>query len=66
MIPRDPDHHIPTVEAALFLGVTPKTLRNWRARKIGPAWARPGLRTVVYRVGDLIAFMEARRQTAEA
>ena len=66
MTPRDPDHHVPTIEAALFLGVTPKTLRNWRSRRIGPPWSRPGLRSVVYRVGDLTAFMQGRRQAAEA
>lgn len=66
MTVRDPDHHVPTAEAALFLGVTPKTLRNWRNRRIGPAWSRPGLRAVVYRVGDLTAFMDARRQQAGA
>ena len=65
MTAANPDHHVPTNEAALFLGVTPKTLRNWRSRKIGPAWSRPGLRVVVYRIGDLTAFMNARRQSAE-
>lgn len=62
----NPDHYVPTPEAARFIGVAPKTLRNWRARKKGPAWSIAGTRAVSYRIGDLIAFMEARRQTAEA
>ncbi len=59
----NPDHHIRTAEAALFLGLSPKTLGNWRVRRVGPAWSKAGARAVVYRVGDLIAWVEQRRQT---
>ena len=61
----NPDHRVPSSEAARFVGVSPKTLRNWRSKKVGPSWSRAGSRAVVYRIGDLIAFMEARRQSAE-
>ena len=66
MTTANPDHHVPTNEAARLLGVAPKTLRNWRVRKKGPPWSRSGSRAVVYRIGDLVAFMQPGQQTAEA
>jgi hypothetical protein len=34
---------LPTVAAAVYLGVTPETLRSWRRRGMGPAYCRfPG------------------------
>lgn len=59
------DQHISTREAARLIGVAPKTLQNWRNRREGPAFYRVSARAVSYKVADLRAFMEARRQSAE-
>lgn len=47
-------------EAAKVLGLSPQTLRNWRAMRRGPVY-RKLHRRVVYLVADLQAFLEARR-----
>lgn len=61
----DPDQQVSTTEAARLIGVAPKTLGNWRTRRQGPPFYRVSSRAVSYKVADLTAFMEARRQTAE-
>lgn len=54
---------LPSVAAAAYIGVSRKTLSNWRALGEGPRWVRlgskPGAR-VVYRVADLNAFLDER------
>lgn len=43
--------------AAIYLGnLSPRTLRNWRNRGVGPVYLRIGGR-VVYRVSDLDAWL---------
>jgi hypothetical protein len=51
-----------SVQAAKVLGVTPKTLANWRALKIGVRYIKYGGRCgpVRYRLSDLLAWQEAR------
>lgn len=71
----DSDHALTSTEAADFLGVSPKTLNNWRSQGRGPAYvkytgATDGLGrqrgTVGYRLGDLRAFVEAHRVGASS
>jgi hypothetical protein len=45
-------------EVATRLGISPKTLRNWRSRKEGPEFIKFG-RLVRYRLIDVIAFEKA-------
>lgn len=45
-------------EAAQYLGVSMSTLKNWRARKMGPKWAMRGARLVAYRPADLEKFLD--------
>lgn len=45
-------------EAAQYLGVSVSTLKNWRAKKIGPKWTLRGARLVAYRPNDLEKFLD--------
>lgn len=45
-------------EAAQYPGVSVSTLKNWRAKKIGPKWALRGARLVAYRPADLEKFLD--------
>jgi len=44
-------------EAAAYLGVTPRTLRAWTARRLVPTY-RPTCRLLLFRLPDLDAAME--------
>jgi hypothetical protein len=56
---------VTTAEAAVGLGRTPETLRRWRQqRKFLPFIALPGV--VMYRVGDLRAFLRSARVEPDA
>ena len=46
-------------EAAAAMKLAVNTLRNWRALGEGPRFVKLGKRTVRYRIGDLVAFIEA-------
>lgn len=46
-------------EAAALLALRVTTLRNWRARRIGPKYSKIGARAVRYRVADVQAFIDA-------
>ena len=48
-----------TKEAAVFLGVKPQTLINWRFERKGPDYIKMG-RRVVYRLSDLKKYQEKR------
>lgn len=50
--------------AGAVLGVSPKTLSNWRCAGRGPAYARIGAR-IVYRLSDLLAYRSARMVRGE-
>lgn len=45
-------------EAAQYLGVSISTLKNWRAKKIGPRWVMRGARLVAYKPADLERFLD--------
>jgi predicted DNA-binding transcriptional regulator AlpA len=45
-------------EAAQYLGVSVSTLKNWRAKSIGPKWTMRGARLVAYRPADLEKFLD--------
>lgn len=45
-------------EAAQYLGVSVSTLKNWRAKSIGPKWTLRGARLVAYRPADLEKFLD--------
>lgn len=53
-----------TKEAASVLGLTEKTLVNWRGRGGGPRWIKVGLRAVRYRRDDVTAFLVACEKAA--
>lgn len=44
--------------AAQYLGVSVSTLKNWRAKKIGPKSIKRGARLVAYRPADLEKFLD--------
>lgn len=45
-------------EAALYLKVSVSTLKNWRAKKIGPVWRKRGARLIAYLPADLERFLD--------
>lgn len=56
------DRLVPTAEAARLVGVTGKTLREWRCAKTGPAWLKLGSGRqgrVFYRLTALEAWVRA-------
>jgi len=64
----EPDHPLTEFEAAVYLGVSPKSLRNWRWRGDRPKFVKLGGRKLVrYRRSDLSASVEdgVRRSTSE-
>ena len=52
-------------QAAEYLGIHPRTLDNWRSQHRGPRYIRLG-RRIVYRVGDVEAYLEAHAVDPEA
>ena len=50
---------MPSVRAAAYVGISPKTLSNWRALGEGPVYARLGKSgaRIVYRVADLDQYL---------
>lgn len=57
-----------TEQAAAFLGLSPRTLEDWRLRGGGPVFRKLGSRLVRYSPSDLTAFIEtsARANTGGA
>ena len=49
-----------TREAAIYLGISSRTLEAMRLRGSGPRYARVGSKCVRYRLCDLIKFVEDR------
>ena len=56
----DPDRLINEKTAAKFLGVTQRTLQNWRLKGGGPKYIRISARCIRYRKRDLIIFADER------
>lgn len=54
-----PEHAVllTTREAALYLRVSVSTLKNWRAKNIGPAWRKRGARLIGYLIADLERYL---------
>ncbi len=50
--------YLSTDEAAVFVGLNARTLANYRSSRVGPPYRKVGSR-VLYRLDDLIAFVEA-------
>ncbi|MFP7722322.1 helix-turn-helix transcriptional regulator [Lysobacter sp. A3-1-A15] len=48
-------------KAALFLGVSIRTLEEWRKRKIGPAFVKLGPKLVRYEIAELERFLASSR-----
>lgn len=47
------------VEAAAELGVTSRTMRSWRQKRIGPAWTEVG-RTIFYSRAGITRWLSAK------
>lgn len=57
------DSLLDTPDAAEVLGVSPRTMEDWRWRGGGPEWFKVGKRLVRYRLEDLMAFaLKSKRQ----
>ena len=52
-----------TSAAADFLGISPRTLEDWRLRGGGPVFRKLGGRLVRYLSADLFSFIEAGART---
>jgi Helix-turn-helix domain len=59
----DPDASVNETQAAMFLGVSVRTLQAWRVRGGGPPYVKIG-RTVRYRRRALLAFQDERTVTS--
>lgn len=46
-------------DAAVFIGVSVKTLQTWRSRRVGPAYIRIAPKCIRYREADLVAFVDS-------
>ncbi len=54
------NHLLSQARAAELLGVAPRTLENYRARRIGPRFIALSRRCVRYRLGDLEAWIASK------
>ena len=45
-------------QAAHLLGISPKTLRNWRYEGRGPVYRKTGRGAIRYRISDILKFIE--------
>lgn len=61
-IPRDPNALLHTAEAALLLGLSPRTLEALRLRGDGPSFIAVTKRAVRYRRQDLIEWIRAHQR----
>jgi len=57
-----PDLRINGKGAAMMIGVSQKTLRNWRSIGEGPRWWTAGV--VWYRLDDVVAWLEAKERSS--
>jgi predicted DNA-binding transcriptional regulator AlpA len=61
----DPDLLLDTRQTAEWLTVSVVWLEIGRSKGYGPPFRKLGTRSVRYRVGDVIAWLETRKQIAE-
>jgi hypothetical protein len=59
--PRHPDDLLTSNETARAVHGSPRTLESWRRKGIGPPFIRVGGRRVLYRWGDVLAYLNSRR-----
>ena len=59
-IPQDPRYLLTEQEAGLYLGLSPKTLRNQRVKGQGPDYVKLSARCVRYRLADLETFITSK------
>lgn len=57
----DPHELLPAPQVAGLLGVSNRTLQDWRQDGFGPPFYRTSKIGVVYRRGDVTAWLEARK-----
>lgn len=59
---------VPEKDAAKMIGVSPRTLRNWRVTGGGPQYVKVSARCVRYRRADIFSWIEdrERRHTSQA
>lgn len=63
---KEPEDILNEHEAALLLGASVHTLRNWRMRRCGPPYYKIGGHSVRYRKPDLIEYREKSRIEPQA
>jgi len=49
-----------TSTVARMLGISPRTLKDWRCKERGPKWISIGKNTVRYRMADVEQFINQR------
>jgi predicted DNA-binding transcriptional regulator AlpA len=54
------DHLVTETEAAVLMGLAPRTLQSWRQHGRGPRYIRVSARAVRYRRSDLLAWITDR------
>ena len=62
-VPLDPDVGCNEMQAAIFLGISVRTLQAWRVRGVGPSYTKIG-RCVRYQRRALIDFQRAHTVTS--
>ncbi|RIJ27715.1 helix-turn-helix transcriptional regulator [Henriciella algicola] len=66
-LPTDPNQLLGESQAANYLAVSPRTLRNWRTRGGGPKFVKVSARCIRYRLKDLVDWTDkrTRRSTSD-
>ena len=59
-----PDNRVVANGAAKLIGVSQKTLRNWRSTGEGPPWTRAG--QVWYRVPAVLEWLDAQERSCNS
>lgn len=60
-----PDFRVREATAAHVLGVSPRTLRNWRDEGLGPVFLRVGHR-LTFRIADLLCWLDQQTHNPSA
>lgn len=63
----DPDHLISSAELSSIIGIKQSTLAQWRWAGVSPIpYTKIGSRRVLYRVGDVIDYIDRHRKEGAA